>query len=385
MQLEASANAAPAATTTRPAGQGERAPASPPVPTPLPLIYIVSSGRSGSTLLDLLLGQHPSIWTLGELQVLPWELREHRAPCACGQPLERCSFFGPLLQSLQLASPKAKLEHFRESHGFGRVWRWGLIGDLICGRPRAERRAQAAAYGELNARILGQLHGAAARQSSAPLRYLVDSSKDPYRLAWLASSGRFDLKVVHLYKDPRAFVHSMTRREGARPATVLRFALRWLIENGLMAYQGATLPPENFTSLNYASLAGQPEQTLSALGRFLGVEFEINHHQRLRQGEQHAISGNEMRWQQDALQLDERWRRDMPAWARWTTTLLTWPWWLLARKKDRSQAATSPSAPSALRTSAPAGQPDGVEGATAVAAGSRALPRQPEPAQQRVA
>ena len=35
------------------------------------LIYIASNGRSGSTLLDMLIGKHKSCFTLGEFQVLP--------------------------------------------------------------------------------------------------------------------------------------------------------------------------------------------------------------------------------------------------------------------------------------------------------------------------
>jgi Sulfotransferase family len=326
--------------------------------SPLPLIYILSSGRSGSTLLDQLLGLDPAIWTLGELQVLPWELREQRAPCGCGVPLERCRFFGPLLTELPLASDEAKLEHFREAHGFGRVWRRGLVGDLLLGRPRGARRGPARAYGELNRRLLARLFQAAHAQSPVPLRYLVDSSKDPYRLAWLAASGHFALKVVHIYKDPRAFVHSMTRREGARLSTTLRFTLRWIIENGLMAYQGATLPTDNFFSLNYATLAGDPEKALANLGRFLGIRFAPGLHERLRERELHAVSGNEMRWQQDALSLDQRWRSDMPAWARWLTSALTWPWWALLMGRTRNRVENSPQA-------SMAGTPSESEAATA--------------------
>jgi hypothetical protein len=316
---------------------------------PLPLIYILSSGRSGSTLLDLLLGQHERMWTLGELQVLPWELREHRAPCACGQPLEDCEFFGPLLPSLPLASGAARLEHFRESHGFGRVLRSQLLLDLLLGGPRGRRRQQAAAYAELNAELLRRLWSAAQKRQPAGLAYLVDSSKDLYRLAWLATSGRFALKVIHVYKDPRAFVHSMTRREGARPGSVLRFATRWLIENALMAYLGSTLPPQNFLCLDYETLAGDPQSALLRLGRFLGLELAPNHGQRLRRETVHAISGNEMRWQPSSIELDQRWRKDLPDWARRLTGVLTWPWWLLRAGRHLERAAERPTETAADR------------------------------------
>lgn len=334
-----SMNAVPSAphqaATPTPAPRVRERPAAPGVPAPLPLIYILSSGRSGSTLLDLLLGQHERIWTLGELQVLPWELREHRAPCACGAPLESCDFFGPLLAELPLSSAGARLERFRESHGFGRVLRGPLLGDLLLGGPRGARRAEAEAYAELNARLLTRLWSAARERQPAGLEYLVDSSKDPYRLAWLAASGRFALKVIHVYKDPRAFVHSMTRREGARAGSVLRFSGRWAVENALMSYLGSTLPPQSFLNLEYESLAGDPDRALARIGRFLGLEFPAGHGQRLRSERLHAISGNEMRWQQSGIELDQRWRQELPAWARRLTAAATWPWWLLRAGRRR--------------------------------------------------
>ena len=38
---------------------------------PMDVIYILSNGRSGSTLLDLLLGAHPRLWTLARRTCCP--------------------------------------------------------------------------------------------------------------------------------------------------------------------------------------------------------------------------------------------------------------------------------------------------------------------------
>ena len=35
------------------------------------------------------------------------------------------------------------------------------------------------------------------------VQWLVDASKSVYRLLWLRETGLFDVRVIHLVKDPR--------------------------------------------------------------------------------------------------------------------------------------------------------------------------------------
>ena len=37
------------------------------------------------------------------------------------------------------------------------------------------------------------------------VQWLVDASKSVYRLLWLRETGLFDVRVIHLVKDPRTF------------------------------------------------------------------------------------------------------------------------------------------------------------------------------------
>ena len=155
------------------------------------------------------------------------------------------------------------------------------------------------------------------------VKWLVDASKDPYRLAYLAESGQFDLRVVHLVKDPRAFVHSMTRTdERLEKSRVLRFGLRWGVENRLMRrYLEAGLEPDQWRAVRYEDLAGDPASTLSELFGWLGVDSAFPAHEAFREASNHAVSGNQMRWQSGGVRLDQKWRAQLPAWARaaaWT-------------------------------------------------------------------
>ncbi|QDU67147.1 sulfotransferase family protein [Engelhardtia mirabilis] len=291
----------------------------------IPLVYVLSNGRSGSTLLDLLLGSHAEAWSVGELQVLPWELEEHRDPCGCGRFLDECDFWAPLTEGRAFERGPAPLHHFRDAHGFGRVIRTDHVRDLLAGRPLGEHRGLATEYAARTAELLERVLPQAEARRGGQVRWLIDASKDPYRLLWLAASDRFDLRVVHLTKDPRAFVHSMTRDAGGlSPQRVARFTARWLIENALMrAVCERALPAGAVRRLRYEDLAGDPRATLAGLGEWLGLEGLEESLEDFRRTENHAVSGNQMRWGTANVRLDESWRERLPAAARsfvWTAT-----------------------------------------------------------------
>ena len=61
------------------------------------VLYIAGPGRSGSTLLDLVLGQVDGVVSIGELRNL-WYAGFHGAwPCGCGKPVTECPFWSAVL------------------------------------------------------------------------------------------------------------------------------------------------------------------------------------------------------------------------------------------------------------------------------------------------
>jgi hypothetical protein len=62
------------------------------------LVYIASDARSGSTLLDQLLGGHPAAVSVGELCRLSDFVRRGDR-CTCGEPVHECPFWAPVLRA----------------------------------------------------------------------------------------------------------------------------------------------------------------------------------------------------------------------------------------------------------------------------------------------
>jgi hypothetical protein len=287
------------------------------MPDRIPVVYILSSGHSGTTLLDLLLGAHPNIWTLGEAQLLPWELRDPDAVCGSGEPIQESVFWGEILEEIPTDFSGYHVGFFRNEKKVGQVLRWKLVPDLLRGTVSSRWAEPAAEYAEKNARYFRAARKEAQHRTGTSIDWLVDASKDPYRLLWLQASDQFDIRVVHALKDPRAFVYSMTKNELPWKANrVLRFAGRWIIENALMARLCRTaFAPENVWTQRYETLATAPEDTMATLGKWLGIEYDPERVHKFRDYENFAISGNMMRWREseDDIRLDERWKRELPA------------------------------------------------------------------------
>ena len=98
------------------------------------LIYVASTGRSGSTLLEMLLGAHPKIANCGEIQIFPHEIQEEvvHQPCSCGSTIQSCYFWNTLKERINpFDQAKPHIHHFRESYSKGKLFRRELLNILF--------------------------------------------------------------------------------------------------------------------------------------------------------------------------------------------------------------------------------------------------------------
>ena len=277
------------------------------------LIYILSNGRSGSTLLDMLLGMNPEIWTLGEAQLLPWEVRENRLPCGCAAPIGECVFWEPILDQIPLHTGRYPIEFFRERHTGGKTVRITHLMDILLREPSHKWEVAIPEYGQLNAQYFKVVKDAAENYLDHPIKWLVDASKNIYRLFWLYHSNLFNLRIIHLIKDPRAFVYSMTKDQSYVPLSkTLRISMRWLVENCFFSFfiSDKSLVEKSFF-VRYEDLASKPDRAMKAIMEWLQVPHNEIDYSQFRKYENHAIAGNPMRWKDSNIRLDEKWRDNL--------------------------------------------------------------------------
>ena len=287
------------------------------------VIFVGGSGRSGSTLLDRLLGQLPSVTSAGEIRDV-WRggVQENRL-CGCGTPFHDCPFWSEVGRHAFGGWSNVDAERAKElvtAVGFGELVRI--------------RRPSAADDGEL-AELLSRLYGGIA--SASGTEYLVDSSKSPAYAMLLTKVLPGRLRMVHLVRDARGVAYSWSKHV-TRPDTPGRdvemhrlppvsVALRWLAHNIGMESLAARAPSSR---LQYESLLAEPasqiRRVLDELGvpvspgalSFIGpdgVDLQADH----------TVMGNPMRMAvgRVPLRLDDAWKTQFVGRGRLTVTAMT--------------------------------------------------------------
>lgn len=284
------------------------------------LIYVGGYGRSGTTLLDAMLGNHPEILGVGQLANL---FRDacNRANCVCGVALPECPLWGrvldrvfrecPWLDCSKAAALTARVESLKK---------WGGDRDAYIRLWQATFEAIIAASGK---------------------SVIVDSSKISaavwYRLPLLTRGLGIPVKIVHLVRDPRAVMWSVSRGPAiatqaggkrAEYAAMARTSLLWTIANAYMERLRRRNPAQRVLRVRYEDYVCRPDDSMKELGCFLDVSLQ-GLLDRVHRGDAfsagHAVAGNVRRnIGPMTVKFDDEWQREMPRLGR-TMALIAWP------------------------------------------------------------
>jgi len=303
------------------------------------VLYVGGLGRSGSTLMERLVGQLPGVCAVGELVHL-WErgvVADER--CGCGEPFGRCPFW------LQVGKAAFggwdEVDVSRVAALRARVDRNRFIPALARGHLRPHTRELLAEYTSCYAR----LYAAVAEVSGCDL--VVDSSKHASLGFCLRWAPEVDLRVLHLVRDPRAVAYSWSRQvrrpDTDRPSYMTRYspataAMQWDIQNAAFGLQARTGCP--LMRLRYEDFTSEPELTLRRVAGFAGLPAQDSYPFLTAAGAPsdvasvsawldggHSVSGNPMRFTtgQVPISRDEKWRTHLPEAQQRVVTALTWP------------------------------------------------------------
>lgn len=315
------------------------------------VLFIAGVGRSGSTLLNRMLGQLPGHVGVGELTDHIWDYGlKSNWLCACGESTSTCEFWAAV-----------GLEAFGG-------WQSVDTGDVIALKHSVDRthyiplllapwlvpsfRRRLARYTAL----LSGLYKGIADVSGA--RVIVDSCHRASTLYSLRHARKIDLRVVLLVRDPRGVAYSYSKAdlnsfpEGSRRVVYMPTWLphtagrRWLTQNALVAILGWLGIP--VTLVRYEDLISAPMRELQHIATLLGETLPPDgvpflHKLEVELLPAHVLSGNPNRFHNGrvALRPDEAWRNNLPPAHRRLVEALTWP--LRSRYGYRRQELLTPS------------------------------------------
>jgi hypothetical protein len=256
--------------------------------------FVLSDMRSGSTLLDQLLGAHPEVMSLGELHWLPAYVTQdrskynpnHELVCTCGRAVADCEFWsqvalrlGRPLDALQLR-PSFTRNGKRFLERFPGAFRHQFLQRALAGTKVVDDSL------DLN-NCLFEVSGR---------RCLVDSSKSTFRFRAVHDARPLETRGLILTRDYRAVVHSKMKRGHSMESA----AEGWRSKMRQIAALTDDLPREHLHRLSYENLCQDPVSELTRLCGFLGLAFVPAMLERPTVGTHH-IGGSPSKFDQSRL------------------------------------------------------------------------------------
>lgn len=295
------------------------------------VVYLGGFGRSGSTLVERVLGSVPGWVNVGELVDLARSVAPRDELCGCGASFSACPVWTRVGERAFGGWSEDVLERIRSAHR-GAARQRHLPGLLRSRRPPS---ASLTSLREDYARI----YRAVAEVTGA--RVVVDASKGPALGQAIAGAPGVDLRVLNLVRDPRAVAWSW-QREVARPHDVSGTDQMWRIPSHRSAAQWGGIQLEMAmiarwagvpsAQLRYEDFVEDPVSSLVAVTTALGLPWSEAGLPEVRDGgivlePSHGLSGNPSRFRSGLVRVrrDDTWITEMPRGPRTVVTGLTLP------------------------------------------------------------
>lgn len=288
----------------------------------LKILYIAGWGRSGSTLLDNLLGQLPGFFSTGELRYI-WERGVIGGwTCGCGELVKSCDVWSRVLSHLaeddQIPEARTVLAWQQRVTRFRHTARLLALDEIGPADPILA----------LYADVVTKLYERIVDVTGASV--IVDSSKRPSDAAVLALIPNIDLYVVQLVRDPRAVAYSWQQRQpGIDRHGVAASTGSWVAWNVACEGLRRRLPGRSML-IRYEDFVQDPRKKLKAIADLLGERrdlIEDSDSSVFMIGSTHTVSGNPARFKSGAVEVrpDTRWKTSISPWQRWSASAIALP------------------------------------------------------------
>lgn len=295
------------------------------------VLYIAGSLRSGSTLLERMLGQIDDFFTLGELHSIWKAGYGENLLCGCGRAFKECEFWSAVTKlafGSGMDDPRNVERAVKLQKSVSRVKKWPFLG---VGGLRRNLEAYCEEYlNPLLSAILATCGG----------RIVIDPSKVPAPLYLLLKSGAADVYVVHVVRDSRAVAYSYGRKK-LRPEITdrrelmdvyssFKVARRWMSSNLWPLLIKRRIPSDRYMSLTYEAMTSEPKKSVRRVLDFVGVKSDLSfflddYTADLRPT--HSVMGNPNRFTSGPVKIayDGEWEKELSLFDRLVVDVITFP------------------------------------------------------------
>lgn len=290
------------------------------------LLYIVSLGHSGSTLLDLVCGTIPRMFSMGEMHFLSWQLKQGekkddpQSYCSCGSYFDQCRFWSPILNDISKKEGaniflNPEKINFSVNKGLIRNKKY-LVHDLL--NKLFELTYKIRFFGPFRYLVYGfylrsikntwKLYDQVCIKSNS--EYVVDSSKNINRALLLKLYRPENVKLLVLKRDIKGVASSS--HHGLNDTIIRERANRWVkfYRKRLPSYLTELLPKDHM-EVSYESMCSNYNSLRNEIAKFAGLEIkDISPIAYISPYKYHTVQGNPMRLSKEdiVIRYDERWK-----------------------------------------------------------------------------
>ena len=285
-------------------------------------IYICSAGHSGSTLLDLLLGSHSQIESLGEIIHLSKNVSLNTR-CTCGKPVRACPVWK---QVVSILNEQLGIDIFNAPYALNMGFplplvikdkvhttlRYKLKRKFLRGLRYIELRHQVnflkyflnPIYEGIENTVLVYEAVRTVLQS----QIIVDSSKSYLEAVGIYNKNPDNVRILLLYRNGRGVFYSFIKRNFSRNTSLRAWKNHY--ERAIPLLE-KYVNDNHLLRVKYEDIVQDPTAELKSICKFLNVEFEKNM-LNFACHVHHMTDGNNMRFSKSSeIRADTAWQHKL--------------------------------------------------------------------------
>jgi len=250
------------------------------------VIYILGTGRSGSTILEILLSKGKDVFAAGELTSLVEDGFVKNSECSCKSLTSDCDVWSKVKDEIGLSQKEyvewAKLQKRID-------WHNGFIRQLLRKIPEDDLSR----YHSINS----QLYNAISNVTGS--KVIIDSSKYAGRLLGIREITKQKLLVICLTRSPSGLLHSFQKKNKneQKPKSHIGVLLYYTVSLVLLR-MACFIFRKNLIEIRYEKLIENPVGTIERIEQWSKLDFSrtktyLKEDKRFEVG--HIVTGNRLR------------------------------------------------------------------------------------------
>ncbi len=248
------------------------------------IIYIMGMGRSGTTILDIVISNNPNILSCGEVTHIFRDGFISNSACACGEQISNCELWRSVASEFSqdnldlIQSTIDKIESHKSF--FLSIFNFHNL-------------ETESLYKETNARIFNNL------SNKTDITHIIDSSKYAGRALGLSKAFPDKIKIILLTRSPEGLYTSFKKENSTeqRPKSTFQILLYYFYT--LSCFKLSELKLKNkILKLQYDDFISSPTEALTKIENWANIDLSeskklLGKNEKLNIG--HIVTGNRLR------------------------------------------------------------------------------------------